>query len=604
MKLRIIILILSTLGILAIAFGGYFYYASQRRIAVSKADREASLRAAALSERLSAHLAMNLSAVRFLAGQEELKTFLSRGDERSRNRAELTLDHFCSSLKDEVCYLMDSKGITLASTNRHAPDSFVGKDYSFRPYFSMAMAGTPTVYLALGVTSGRRGIYLSQPVIDSPAAPPVGVVVAKASPEFLSIGKEDEGIWTLTSPEGIIFASNRNEWLFKSMKALLPEEREELSRSKQFGTGDWESIGITAVGPGRAQDARGKVFILREAMVDNAPGWKVDYLVALDKVVKDFSSPLIGTTGFIIAICSLLSFTSLFLYLRGNREITQRIREEKALMARHAEELKKKVAELDREVLERKKAQMEVQELNLTLEGQVVERTSRLKEANEEMEAFVYTVSHDLRSPLRGIGGLLGIIQEDFSGHFPPEARKLFAMISENCRRMAHLIDGLLAFSRLGRQQLAKQKTDAGKLVKDVLAELKREAEGRHVEFVVGEFPPCLADPFLLRVVFSNLIGNALKFTVRREIARIEIGSFGEGNRHIFYVRDNGAGFDMRYSDKLFGVFQRLHSDREFEGTGIGLATVKKIIQRHGGSVWAEAEVNKGATFYFTLGEG
>jgi signal transduction histidine kinase len=221
--------------------------------------------------------------------------------------------------------------------------------------------------------------------------------------------------------------------------------------------------------------------------------------------------------------------------------------------------------------------------------------------ANQELEAFAYSVSHDLRAPLRAINGFSIILSSEHATELSPEARRYLGLIAENARQMDRLIDDLLAFSRLGRQALQKQRVLPADLVQEALNDLQKERAGRQVEFLVGKLPACQADPMLLKQVYANLLSNALKFTRTRDVARIEVGCEQTDDGFVYYVRDNGVGFDMRYADKLFGVFQRLHGEQEYEGTGVGLAIVQRIVHRHGGRVWAEAAVDQGATFSFTL---
>jgi PAS domain S-box-containing protein len=249
----------------------------------------------------------------------------------------------------------------------------------------------------------------------------------------------------------------------------------------------------------------------------------------------------------------------------------------------------------------RKAAEDEVARLNEELEQRVADRTAELDGANKELEAFAYSVSHDLRAPLRHISGFSTLLAERAGDQLDDKSRHYVEIISTSVRQMGILIDDLLQFSRTGRAELTIGPVDMQATLDEVLEPLRREADGRDVEWSIGELPPVVADGALLRQVWANLVGNAVKYTRGRSPARIEIGAGGANGEFVFYVRDNGVGFDMQYAHKLFGVFQRLHSDAEFEGTGIGLANVKRIVTKLGGAVWAEGEPGQGATFYFSL---
>ena len=234
---------------------------------------------------------------------------------------------------------------------------------------------------------------------------------------------------------------------------------------------------------------------------------------------------------------------------------------------------------------------------------QVTARTRELESANRELEAFSYTISHDLRAPLRAINGFTSILLEEYAAILPEDARGYLQRVKDNGDHMGNLVDDLLAFSRLGRQTLRTQTVKTRDAVDRALAQLAPAMEGRKIEIVIDELPDCKVDPLLLEQVFINLLSNAIKYSGKRENARVEVGAQPgrDDEGPIFFVRDNGAGFDMAYADKLFGVFQRLHRSQDYEGTGVGLAIVHRIVERHGGRIWAEAKIDQGATFYFTL---
>ncbi len=251
-----------------------------------------------------------------------------------------------------------------------------------------------------------------------------------------------------------------------------------------------------------------------------------------------------------------------------------------------------------RDMTAQKRTEEEIARLNAAL----AERLTELEASNKGLEAFSYSVSHDLRAPLRAIDGFVHLLVDDYGEKLEPGARRYLEIIAASARTMGLLIDDLLEFSRLGRQPLRKVTVDMTGLARRVLRQEQDAIERRRVEVRLDELPQCQGDESLLEHVLANLIGNAIKYTQRVETARIEIGSQStdEGDV-VYYIKDNGAGFDMRHADKLFGVFQRLHGADEFEGTGVGLALAQRIVNRHGGRIWAEAAVGKGATFFFTL---
>jgi len=254
------------------------------------------------------------------------------------------------------------------------------------------------------------------------------------------------------------------------------------------------------------------------------------------------------------------------------------------------------------DVEEIKQAEERVRLLNLELEQRVRDRTAQLEAANRELEAFSYSVSHDLRAPLRHIGGFVNLLRKSAEASLPPEGRRHLDIITDSAAQMGRLIDDLLVFSRMGRTEPTLEAVDLQQLTQEAMAGLAHEIGARNVIWNVGSLPVVRGDRAMLKQVFANLLANAVKYSRTRDPAVIEVGSTrGEHDEWIVHVRDNGVGFDMEYADKLFGVFQRLHTDEEFEGTGIGLANVRRIVSRHGGRTWAEGAVDRGATFYFSL---
>ncbi|WP_342328536.1 ATP-binding protein [Pedobacter sp. FW305-3-2-15-E-R2A2] len=265
------------------------------------------------------------------------------------------------------------------------------------------------------------------------------------------------------------------------------------------------------------------------------------------------------------------------------------------------EEKEKRAEELIIANKELKNAEDDIRKLNDELEQKVIQRTAQLESVNKELESFSYSVSHDLRAPIRAINGYTKILTEDYAENFDADGLKILQSIIRNSKKMGELIDDLLAFSKLGRKQVGFSEIDMPHLVNMVREELLFEDQENIPEFEITELQNAKGDKSLIKQVWINLISNAIKYSKYKVKTKIEIGAYKKDQLIVYYVKDAGAGFDMQYYDKLFGVFQRLHSQEEFEGTGIGLAIVQKIVQRHHGTVWAESVISEGSCFYFTL---
>jgi len=280
-----------------------------------------------------------------------------------------------------------------------------------------------------------------------------------------------------------------------------------------------------------------------------------------------------------------------------NQEVMLLTLELEQRVAERTAQLSKANRSLEREVKERRQAEDAVIKLNHELER----RAAELQAANRDLESFTYSVSHDLRGPLRHIGGYAQMLRESFDENDPAGVEECRQAILNQAKKMTQLIDDLLQFSRTGRAQMVFTTLDLNPVVESIIADFRPETESREIEWQISSLPPVYGDANLIRLALTNLLSNAIKYTRRESPAQIEIGSTTNGDHIEIYVKDNGVGFNMKYADKLFGVFERLHGEREFEGTGIGLANVRQIIERHGGQVWAESEEGAGATFHLTL---
>jgi signal transduction histidine kinase len=255
-------------------------------------------------------------------------------------------------------------------------------------------------------------------------------------------------------------------------------------------------------------------------------------------------------------------------------------------------------AELRRQIAERKKAEADVMQLS----EDMVERNVELELANKELESFIYSISHDLRAPIRTMSGFAKIVLEDYAGRLDEQGKDYLVRIHRGSEKATRLIDDLLHLSKISRQEVVRIEADISKIASSIVAELRESDPGRDVEVHIAKGLAAFADPRLIEIVLSNLLGNSWKFTSKKQDARIEFGTVKQDGKAVYYVKDNGAGFDPNYTEKMFLPFHRLHSEQEFEGTGIGLTIVERIIRRHGGNIWAEGEKDKGATIYFTIG--
>jgi signal transduction histidine kinase len=359
------------------------------------------------------------------------------------------------------------------------------------------------------------------------------------------------------------------------------------------------------------QDLEGMVVYDISTDIDNADttlriGLKV---AAIDAKMQ----PLILSIVLIcLAALGISSYLALAVAARSTREIDAlvealknygELNDESFSLTSTSSEVTELVSSFKKLTAMRKNAEEDLSRLNSRLEQLVHERTVQLLSTNQELDAFAYSVSHDLRAPLRGIEGFSYALLEDYGDKLDDTGKGYLDRIRQGCIRMGRLIDDMLKLSRITRSELQLVPTDLGEMAEQIISELQRSDQERSVDFSLETAMPAVADPVLIRSVMENFLGNAWKFTRNTEKAVIRCGAIDKGTNPVYYVKDNGAGFNMEYKNKLFSAFQRLHRIDEFEGTGVGLASVQRIVTRHGGKVWAEGEEGKGATFYFTLGE-
>ncbi|MGB8216907.1 MAG: ATP-binding protein [Candidatus Methanoperedens sp.] len=411
--------------------------------------------------------------------------------------------------------------------------------------------------------------------LSGPLDPARYAEVDKLVNKSLNAGVVSVKIW---SRDGLLIYSDEKEQVGKSFPA-----DEELKKALEGQT-------VTIMAPMKEEDApeRTQFSDLVEVIVPIRPADSQQVAGAYE-IYHDMSVH----ESEMAAIRNLVwgSFGIGFLVLYGS--LFALVRNASQELVHRSEENERLYGEANQRLEERKRA-----------ENELIKRTTQLEAANKELEAFSYSVSHDLRAPLRAIDGFSRVLLEDYSNKLDSEGGRLLNIVRDNTQKMGQLIDDLLALSRLGRKQMEISEIDMAKLAKSVFDELKTTVPDRAIQLDIKALPPAHGDPSMIRQVFVNLLSNAIKFTRPNEKAVIEISGTTKGNENVYCVKDNGVGFDMQYLNKLFGVFQRLHSAEEFEGTGVGLALVQRIIYRHGGRVWAEGKVNEGATFCFTLLDG
>jgi signal transduction histidine kinase len=599
-KLAILFLLLS---ILPTAVAGYFAYENSRRTIVQETIHHLVSINIFKSNELKRWIEDNKSSIEELVQRTWVRQYaavLAKHDTPDhayhKAKASIIEDHLKPRLKYsgffELFLMCPRHGLISASTDEKQE----GKNRDTSPYY---IEGKSNTYI--------HGVYYST-ALEQPALT-LSTPIKDKQGNFMGVlgGRLDLGelskIIALQSGK----SPTEDTYLVNTFNFFVTEPRfgQDYALKKAVRTEGVEAGLSGKDGVGFYKDYRGVPVIGAYKWL---PEFKMCIITEIDQT--EAFAPIVHLAWVIASIASAISIAAGLLGLFFARTITRPVQQ----LAAGAEEIgggnlehmvgtasKDEIGGLSRtfdRMTESLKATMVSRD---ELEQRVRDRTAQLEAANKELEAFSYSVSHDLRAPLRAIDGFSRIILEDYLDKLDDEGRRVLNVIRGNTKRMAQLIDDLLVFSHLGRQEIRISDVDMGKLAKNAFKELNLIIPERKIHFSIKPLSPIHGDQAMIRQVLINLLSNAVKFTRPKENATIEVGGGREGNENIYYVKDNGVGFDMQYVDKLFGVFQRLHSAAEFEGTGVGLAIVQRIIHRHGGRVWADGKVGEGSTFYFSL---
>lgn len=553
--------------VVVLCLGAAGYVVVERLDGIFRSDVRAHARAdlAILIATLRAETDTARQAARCLSGSPSVLRLFSDGGPKSVADANSTLDRYRDSFLGAVCFLMDGAGLTLASSNRDAADSFVGHNYAFRPYFQAARIGSPGQYFGLGVTSRRRGYYASHPVPDSGGGL-AGVTVLKVELDDWEEVCAGPTIACLVDPHGIVFLSNRPDLRLRSLWPLSPESLSDLVASRQFGAGSFAPIFDREFLSSPDLILEGKHYLFERAPFEE--GYEVVLLAPLT-AFRHFRS-----LGMLITLLCCLGAAGIFLALGRRHAYLARLREDATALARYRDHLQ-----------------------NL-----VHVRTQELEAKNVELERSTYTVSHDLKAPLTTIMGFAGVLEQQIAGFERPDMLADCRRISAAAERMHLLLDRLLEFSRIGRIDGVVESVDLGRPAREAIDQLAAECRERGVTVhVAADLPVVQGDPLRLQQVFENLIQNAVKYLGDQVAPRVEVGFRHEKKGPVIFVRDNGVGIAPKHHRRIFGLFEQL--DAQSKGTGVGLAIVQRIVESHGGRVWVESVgvPGRGSTFCFTL---
>lgn len=566
MKLRLIIIVLALLSFLSTSVGGYLYYSSLKNAAVDESFYKADELIRDLASHTDLYIAGHKRTVKALAGLREVRSLVLDRDADSLEKAHAVLDHFRDALEVSVCYISDSAGNIVASSNRDAPDSFLGKNYSFRPYFREAMQGRPSVYMALGVTSKKRGAYFSYPVYGKDQDIPSGVVIIKALVDDISreINKSYEGIMMLTGPDDVIFISNRTDWVYKTLWRVEPERVFSIAGSRQFGEGPWDWIGMERSENGHAYDNSGKEYHIHQTGINSYPGWNIIYLHDHEEVLKKVAGPLFKTSGYTLLLLSvLIGLSVILLYKRAHYDI---------LMRRKAEDALKKTLEMEAQ-------------FNRDLEPLVAERTLSLIALN---------VADKLRNPAAVIGLICKRLFRRMDN--PHEIREGLSDIVRETKRLEEIVENYESILKSRKSMF--QYDDINDVVREAVILIENEAADKGVALAVSlsEEPLDInLQKSLLRIAVFHLLSNAVDATAKN--GSITVLTSRLDDKVIFEISDTGTGFKKEDLDRVFDPFfsTKQHS------YGLGLPLVKHIVTEHLGEIDVKSEEGKGTTFRLTF---
>ncbi len=598
MGLRKILFLIAFFVAFSLALSCYVYYSSVTGQAYEAALAEIERNARDVARRLSYLAGQDLQTAATLSELPPIRNALQGDSISGLSEVNRLLDIFQRSFGASVCYLMDRTGLTVASSNRHDDDTFVGSNYSFRPYFQEAAKGNPCVHLARGVTSGRRGVYYGHPVRGEGGDDVLGVVVVK-----LSIGEIErqldhvEGmVCSLVSPHGIVFSTNRRPWLFGAMSPLSDSERENIAGLKQFGGGAWEWIGLNFESGNSAISEDGRRYIVHRETLRAFPGWQLVVLKDVEMVREEALAPVFRpTTLVLLLVCLCVAVSSTLLYLRASDEIRRREETEKALKTANEsnEEQNAKLMTVNAEL------------------NNAIERANRLVEetdiANRLKSEFIANMSHEVRTPLNGVIGMASMLMNT---ELTFEQSEFASSILSSANCLLVIVNDILDISKIeaGKLEMETLDFDLRVSLEQTVKTLSFRAQEKGLEFdfeIEPDTPSLLrGDPGRLRQVFMNLAGNAVKFTPAGKI-RIRIGLDKETEASAFLrftFQDTGIGVPESLKSRVFEPFTQADASvtRKYGGIGLGLNISKKLVERMGGDIGVESREGQGATFWFT----